>query len=155
MSVEKVDLIQILVVETLVWEVLLVAIHLELDYLTNNFSFDNIIDKMIVCERKVMEKSYKYLLIRYKTADNVRIWEILNRHGPVINPNQGIDIQLVVLNLLLSSGDLTKVSEHPLAIIEIHQRILVSSAILLNLLHLNIVRVLSSDLLLKGKLIAL
>lgn len=106
---------------------------------------------MVVCERIVVKESYEDPLVRYKTANYVWVWEILIGHGPVIDSNELIDIKLILFDLFLSPFGLAKVPEEPFAIIKVDKGILVSFAVLLNLLHLDVIWILSSDLLLEGE----
>jgi hypothetical protein len=92
LPVEKVDFIQVLIVETLVRKVLLVAVHLRLDDLTDHLFLLNIVDEVIVGKCKVMEKANKHFLVSYKTADYIRVREILICHGPVIYAYELINV---------------------------------------------------------------
>jgi hypothetical protein len=73
LAIEEVDLILILIVKTLEGEVFLVTVHLELDDLAHDLSLGHIVDEMVVHELVVVEETYEYFVIRYKTADNVRV----------------------------------------------------------------------------------
>ena len=60
MSVEQVDLIQVGVVETLVWEVLLVALHFERHSLPVDAPFFDVVHKVVVHVREVMVECYEH-----------------------------------------------------------------------------------------------
>jgi hypothetical protein len=74
---------------------------------------------MIVGESEVMEQIDEDSVVGDECAGDVRVWETLNCHGPVIDAQQLIDVQFLSLCLFSSSLLLSKPSHSELSIIEI------------------------------------
>jgi len=72
------------IIETLVREVHLVALHLLLVELSVNHSGLVVVDEVVVDLAVVIEKLDGYSVIGDEAACDERIWEALNRHGIIV-----------------------------------------------------------------------
>lgn len=85
--------------------------------------------------------------VRDETTDDERIWEAFNGKGPIVDPNEVIDVNLVLLDFFIRSGLLAEGSHFEFAIIKVDEAVLISLGALLNLIDLNVVLRLSTNLL--------
>jgi hypothetical protein len=106
LSIEWVDFVTLIVIETLVREILPGALHHHLLYLALNFSLLRVPDKVIMSKGGVMEQVNEDSSVRNKRAGYVGVWERLDAHRVVVKRwrDQIVEADLIGFNFLLSSS---------------------------------------------------
>jgi hypothetical protein len=104
---------------------------------------------VIVGQSEVVEQVDEDSLIGNERAGDVRVWETLDRHGPVVDAQQLVDVQFLSLGLFLRSLLFSKPSKSELSIVEVDNSIRFTCGVLLNLLDFDIIGILSADSLLE------
>ena len=153
LSVEGVDLIELVIIERLVWEILLRALHHVFAGLTFDSTLGDVVDEVIVGQREVMEQVDEDSFVANKGAGYVRIWESLDSHGPVVDAQQLVDVQLLAIRLFRGPLLLVKPSEPELTIVEVADSVSLTGGVLLDFFDLDIVSISSTDLFFKCHLI--
>jgi hypothetical protein len=169
LPIKGVNLIFLIIIKTLLGEILVVAIDLNLDWgvMVHLHSFfvvlgsahhliiSKVPNKMVVGLCVVMEKVHEQAVLRDPAAGDRRIHKVLVEHGVVIDAAYLVDLDLRLLNLSLGPGDSAKDSDTEEAIVAVATSKLLPVRILLDLLDLDILVRVSSDLLLEGELLGL
>jgi len=120
------------IIETLVREVHLVALHLLLVELSVNHSGLVVVDEVVVDLAVVIEELDGYSVIGDEAACDERIWEALNRHGIIVKTQVFIDIKVFLKTLGLRSSNFGEDSEVEFTIVDEHDGVLGTSGVLLN-----------------------
>ena len=103
LSIETVDLISFLVVEGLVWEVLLCALHDKLILLSFYAFVWDVINEMDVLQFMIQEQVNEDEIVSDVSASNEWIREGLIAHGVIVVSTELVEIDFVFRNLLLGS----------------------------------------------------
>ena len=109
---------------------------------------------MIVLIVVVMVQSYENETGRDETTDDVRVWEALYCHGPIVDQQEVINVQLVLFDIILRPLFFFKASHFEFAVIKIDEGIFITLRVLLYLTDLDIVLSLSSNLLFECELVS-
>jgi hypothetical protein len=78
------------------------------------------------------------LILVNKASGDVWVWEVIDRHGIVIDSNKWVDVKLFFVYFILRSCSLSKSSQFETAIIKVTDSKQISSTILLDLLQFNV-----------------
>lgn len=106
LSIERVDFVTLIVIETLVREILPGALHHQLANHALNFSLIRVPDKVIMSKGGVMEQVDEDSSLSYERAGYVGVWERLDAHRVVVKRwrDQIVEADLIGFNFLLSSS---------------------------------------------------
>lgn len=106
LSIERVDFVTLIVIETLVREILPGALHHQLANLALNFSLIRVPDKVIMSKGGVMEQVNEDSSLSNERAGYVGVWERLDAHRVVVKRwrDQIVEADLIGFNFLLSSS---------------------------------------------------
>ena len=127
----------LIVVETLIWEVLGVAIHLLGVDLSADFTFGVVIYEVIVHEIVVIKDLHKDKVIRNEGTSAERIRESFNRHCEVVDTQCLVDVEFSLGYLFRCSGCLTEYSELKVSIVDVVDGIEISLGVLFYFLKLD------------------
>ena len=108
LSIEGVDHVLFVIVETFVWEVLRVAVHLLGENISDDLTLGVVIYKMIVHKLVVVENLNEQELIGNERACAERIRESLDWHGEVIDAQSLVDVEFSLFDFFRASGLLAK-----------------------------------------------
>lgn len=154
LPIERIDLIQVRVVEALVREVLAVAVKFNLAK-TDNFSFVYIEKKVIVGDAVVMKEVDEEQVIMDPRACDEGVWKVLDWHGVVVDVQSFVDVELCPFYFFLSPGFCAKNTNEEDTVIHVGDSELIASRILLNFLQLDVVSIFAANFFLESKVVAL
>ena len=141
--------------ETLVWEILGGTLHLSGVIVALDFLFGVVIDEVVMGQIVVVEKLHENSVVVNEGASAEWVCEALDWHGVVVNADSCVDVKLFSLDSFHISSLFAKDSEPELTVVDIHEGILLSCSVLLDLLAPDVAVLLSSDHLGEGVLIGL
>ena len=110
---------------------------------------------MIVHIRRVVVEIYENSLICYESTSYRRVREAIVHHSVVIDLQELVDVQLILFDFLDRPLLSCKGTKFKHTIIEIYQRIHLARGVLLDLLQLDVVADLSTDLFFEHVLVRL